>query len=223
MPPTNPPVVQPIAAPVADSVALPVAAPTPPQAQVVHYRIDPEASLLHIRVYRGGRLASLGHNHVISSRTLSGHVWRGITWADSGFTITVPVNALIVDDDAARAAEGEDFPPNVSEDAKQGTKANMLRDTLLDEARYPEITIQSVRLQGKPDAPEVLASLRIKDQTRPIALPVSLRTTEGQLRIEGEFEVKQTDFGITPLSVALGALVVQDAVKIRFVLVAKPK
>ena len=63
--------------------------------------------------------------------------------------------------------------------------------------------------------------MRIKDQTRPIALPVTLRFSEGHLHVKGEFDIKQTDFGITPLNVALGALLVLDTIKIKFELVAK--
>ncbi|OYT92347.1 MAG: hypothetical protein CFE43_08770 [Burkholderiales bacterium PBB3] len=184
------------------------------------YRIDPGASTLHVLVYRGGPMVRLGHNHVIISSSISGRIWQGASLENSGFAISVPVNSLIVDDNDARTAEGEDFPLNVTEDAKQATKANMLRETLLDGARYPDISIQSIRLLGDTDTPRVLAALRIKDQTRQIVVPVTLRSTDGSLRVQGEFEIKQTDFGIAPLSVALGALVVLDTLKVKFELVA---
>ena len=203
------------------SVLTPSTQPSSSQPTSV-YRIDSEASTLHILVYRGGTLARLGHNHVISSRSVSGRIWRSTALENSGFAISIPVHALIVDDNAARAAEGEDFPLNVAEDAKQGTKANMLRDTLLDGAHYPDISLHAVSLQGDADAPRVIATLRIKDQTRNITVPVTLRLADGNLHAKGEFEIKQTDFGITPLSVALGALLVLDAIKIKFDLVAKP-
>ncbi|MBC7619183.1 MAG: YceI family protein [Candidatus Saccharibacteria bacterium] len=191
----------------------------PPQSGKI-YRIDAKASSLHILVYRGGRLANLGHNHVISSQSISGSIWQGAGMDQSGFEISVLVNELIVDDNAARAAEGEDFPLNVSDDAKSGTRTNMLRETLLDGARFPVISIQSVRLQGDSDGAQVLAALRIRDQIREILMPVTLRFIDGSLRVKGEFDIKQTDFGITPLNVALGALLVQDTVKIKFELFA---
>ena len=43
---------------------------------------------------------------------------------------------------------------------------------------------------------------------------------DGGLRVKGQFDIKQTDFGITPLNVALGALLVQDTLKIKFDLFA---
>jgi len=184
------------------------------------YRIDPSASTLHILVYRGGTLAKLGHNHVVSSTTITGTVWRHATLARSGFEIRVPVNELIVDDDAARAAEGADFPLNVKEEAKQGTKHNMLSEALLDGVHYPDILIKSVSVSGDQATPQVVAALTIRDQTREVGVPVILEEQGPQLRIKGEFELRQTDFGITPFSVALGALQVVDTVKIRFELVA---
>jgi polyisoprenoid-binding protein YceI len=185
------------------------------------YRVDPQESSLRILVYRGGTMARLGHNHVISSADLKGQIWRGATAESSGFEIEIPVNTLIVDDNAARAEEGEDFPLNVSEDAKAGTKANMLHPTLLDGERYAEISIRATRITGSTTSPDVVASMRIKDQTREIRLPVTLTETESALAIQGSFEIRQSDFGITPLSIAMGALTVQDTVKIKFRLVAQ--
>ncbi len=204
------------------TAARPSTPPTPPTlANLKSYRIAPAESSLRILVYRGGTMVRLGHNHVISSADLQGQIWRGATAETSGFEMEVPVNTLIVDDNAARSEEGEDFPLNVSEDAKVGTKANMLRPTLLDGERYPEISIRAIRITGSAASPDVVASMRIKDQTREIRLPVSLTETESALAIQGSFEIRQSDFGITPLSIAMGALTVQDTVKIKFRLVAR--
>ncbi len=185
------------------------------------FQIDSNASTLHILVYRGGPMAHLGHNHVISSRSMTGKIWHAATAANSGFEIQVPVNALIVDDNAARAAEGADFPLNISEDTKSGTRANMLRETLLDGTNYPVISIRSVSAQGPADTPVVVAAMQIKGQTRQITVPVTVRTSGLRILVNGEFSIRQTDFGITPLSVALGALQVVDTIKIKFELVAK--
>lgn len=184
------------------------------------FRINAAASTLHVLVYRGGRLGRLGHNHVISSDSIQGSLWRGPSLQDSGFTIAVPVNTLIVDDNNARAAEGEDFPLNVTEEAKQGTKTNMLRETLLDGAHYPEISIVCLGLQGDTEAPIALAALRIKDQTRQVSVPVRVSSIDGRLHVKGAFNIQQTDFGITPLNIGLGALLVLDTIQIKFELVA---
>ncbi|WP_296510384.1 YceI family protein [Rhodoferax sp.] len=186
------------------------------------FKIAPTESTLHILVYRGGPMARLGHNHVVSSQQLEGEVWRAGGAPDSGFDIRVPVNTLIVDDEAARQAEGADFPPGISDDAKAGTRANMLRPTLLDGERYPQIRIRSVAISGDLAAPQVRAAITLKNQTREVELPVRISDSAGALRVEGAFDIRQSDFGITPLSIAMGALVVVDTITIKFSLLARP-
>lgn len=211
---SSPPVAAPPAEPAQKGMPLQIS-------QAATYHIDPDQSSLHILVYRGGPMARLGHNHVISSHRLVGRMWLGATLESSGFEISVPVLDLIVDDEAARAAHGEDFKQPVSDDAKSGTKANMLRETLLDGARHPTILIQSVSIEGGWSAPSVKAAITIKGQTREVVVPVGLERQDSSLRVEGTFSIRQSDFGITPLSIAGGALQVVDTVRIEFLLIAR--
>src|SRR5687767_4439759 len=99
--------------PPAPAPSVPPTTPSVPPTEVpgaAVYRIDPQASALHILVYRGGRFAKLGHNHVVSSKSLSGRVWMHRELAQSGFEIAFPVADLIVDDPDARRAAGSEFP-----------------------------------------------------------------------------------------------------------------
>jgi polyisoprenoid-binding protein YceI len=205
----------------------PVATPTPPvvtkapeAANARRYRIAADQSTLHVLVYRGGTMAQLGHNHVISSATISGEVWLDESLAKSGFNLVLPVNDLIVDDAQARTAEGTDFQAKVSDDARAGTRRNMLKLELLDGEHYPTIHLRSVIMTGWRDAPEVTASITIKDQTREVVVPVQLTIAAHTLKVVGQFDIRQSDFGITPFSVMMGALQVQDQFKIKFELVA---
>ena len=184
------------------------------------YQIDPAASSVHILVYRGGTMAKMGHNHVISSKTIAGYAWYHNAWEHSGFDIVVPVNELIIDDDTARAMEGAEFPLNVNDAAKQGTRDNMLSAALLDGAQFPFISIKSIGMSGAKDAPQMAVAIRIRDQTRELTVPVALAAGDGTLRAHGMFEISQTEFGITPFSVAMGALQVVDVVKVKFDLLA---
>ncbi|HEY6130827.1 MAG TPA: YceI family protein [Halioglobus sp.] len=184
------------------------------------FRINPTASIVHILVYRGGTMAHMGHNHVISSTSLSGYLWQHASPEGSGFNIVIPVNELIVDDDHTRAEEGAEFPLNVNEEARQGTRSNMLSEVLLDGEHFPFITIKSIRIGGATNALQVTAALQIKQQTREVTVPVAIEVHGHQLAARGEFDIRQSDFGMVPFSVAMGALNVLDTVKIRFDLVA---
>jgi polyisoprenoid-binding protein YceI len=185
------------------------------------YRIDAAASSVHILAYRGGTMARMGHNHVISSTNFSGFIWRGSTLQGSGFNIVVPVNDLIVDDDEARKAEGAEFPLNIDDEARQGTRKNMLSEQVLDGAHFRSITIKSVAMTGTLDAPQVRAALQIKQQTREVTVPVTIEDGGTQLTVRGEFKFLQSDFGIVPFSVGMGTLYVVDSVTIRFDLVGR--
>lgn len=184
------------------------------------YRIDASASTVHILVYRGGSLARLGHNHVISSRSTAGYVWQHTTADGSGFDIVVPVNELIVDGNEARIAQGGDFPLNVPDEARQGTRENMLSEAVLDGAHYPFIAIRSIGASATSNGVTVTASIQIRNKTQQLLVPVTLESGDNTLRVRGEFEINQTDFGIQPFSVAMGALHVMDAIKVRIDLLA---
>ena len=56
---------------------VPASAPQAAPAQQTEgreFKVDPMASLLTIRIYRGGALSRAGHNHLIASHSLTGVV-----------------------------------------------------------------------------------------------------------------------------------------------------
>lgn len=186
----------------------------PAGAQV--YRVDPDGSIVTLRVYRAGRLAALGHNHVITSTTEAGTAWSTGELEGSGFEVRVPVAGLMVDDPAARAAAGADFPGEVSEAAREGTRGNMLRAEVLDGEHFPEIVVSGDALGGSWAQPVVAARVTLRDTTRTIEIPLAIERAAHALTARGSFRVLQSDFGITPFSVGGGAIAVADAVDVAF-------
>lgn len=180
------------------------------------YEIDPAATRVTLLVRRAGPFARLGHNHAIVSRDVRGVVWLGRTPAESGFEVRVPVRSFVVDEPEARAAAGPEFPGQVPDDARAGTTANMLRAEVLDAEHYPEIVVRAEGATGTWQQAVVHAKVRVKDVPRDLDVPVTLAVTETSVGAEGAFEIRQTDFGITPFSVAGGAVQVADPVAIRF-------
>ena len=182
--------------------------------------IDAARSAVTVLVRRAGPLARFGHNHAIVSAQESGRAWLGRGLQDSGFEVRLPVNALVVDDPAARAAAGPDFPGEVPADAREGTHRNMLRPEVLDAARYPSIVVTASHLSGTWDRPIAAASVNLKGTTREMELPIELRREPRTLTAKGVFRIRQSDFGITPFSVGGGAIQVADEVEIEFEIVA---
>ncbi len=100
-------------------------------------------------VYRAGPLARMGHNHVMVNRSLRGEVDLPRDVTAASFHLIVPADAFMVDDTDARREEGPDFAGDVPDDAKAGTLRNMLSPAVLDAAEFPEITVQSLAVQGQ--------------------------------------------------------------------------
>ncbi|MEP7246840.1 MAG: YceI family protein [Gammaproteobacteria bacterium] len=172
-------------------------------------------------VYKGGALARAGHNHVISSHEMTGVARVPEAVSGVSFDIQVPVNTLVVDEDALRAQEGPDFPPGVPVDAKEGTRRNMIGEALLNGDRYPEIRLVSQGVQQTPDGVQAQVQVIVRDQGASVIVPLRYHLDGDELRVEGELPLKQTELGLTPFSLFGGALRVLDDIKVRFVIVAR--
>ena len=187
------------------------------------YQVDPGSSQLAIFVYRGGKLSRLGHNHVMTSQDVTGRVWLHPEFSRSGFELAFPVAQLVIDDAEARRAAGADFPPDIPQSDKDGTRKNMLKPEVLDGDNYAEVKLRSAKVGGTPEAPQLTAHITIKDASHDVEVPVKIAVEGARLRASGEFDILQTDFGIKPFSVALGALEVQDRLHIKFTIIAEKK
>ena len=210
-------------APVAVKTTAPALAPLPalPPAGAVHYAVDGSHSDVRFLVYKAGALSSFGHDHVIAARGIQGDVYLAPVFSDSGFTLTLDVKQFQVDDPALRAVEGPDFAKQPSPQAITGTLANMLGAQELDAEHYPEIRVRSVKLTGPEWGPDLTVRIGLHGVERDISLPVAIERQGDALTVTGSFDIKQTDFGITPLSILGGGIQVADTVRIRFRIVAR--
>jgi len=187
------------------------------------YDVVAQESLLTILVYRGGTLASAGHNHVIASHDLGGTVYVPADPMRASFELHLPVATLTVDEAALRAQQvSADFPADVSESARAGTRRNMLGAALLDAEHSPEIVLRALRMQKSADA-GMLARVQcmVRGQVRTLAVPVRYERGDDELIVSGALPLRQTDLGLAPFSAMLGALQVQDEMRVSFRIVAK--
>ncbi len=187
-----------------------------PQATVLKpaaaLQVDPRRSLITLRVYRGGPLARLGHDHIIASHDVAGFVVMKSGYAE----LTVPLDRLTVDEAALRAEAGWD--PEVEADAVAGTRRNM-QVKVLQVDRYPEAHIRITR----PDlaVPGLEVALTLHGVTHVEVIQAAIATpSDKEVSVTGHMTLHQSDFGITPLSVMGGALQVQDAVDVYFSIAA---
>jgi hypothetical protein len=172
-------------------------------------QIDPGASLVAIEVYRGGSLARLGHDHVIASHDVRGFVAPSAKRADLYFRL----DSLVIDEPALRKEAGFDTQPTDEDIA--GTRRNML--SAMDAAAFPFAVVRIAAGEGAAAQP-VRVTVSVHGVERTVQAPVELEVRAGSLVAKGRVALKQTDFGITPLSVLGGAIQVQDEVRVRFLI-----
>ena len=180
------------------------------------YPIDSSNSELRLLVYRAGALSSLGHNHVMVNRAVTGRVQIGSSVAASSFSLSAAVSDFLVDDARSRSEEGGDFPGDIPEDAKAGTRRNMLSNAVLNAAEFPDITVKSVSLNGTLEAPNADLEISVAGRTSIISMPFSLQGDAHHVTAAGSTELRQTALGLTPYSLMHGALQVQDAMQLKF-------
>jgi hypothetical protein len=174
------------------------------------YAVDPRASLVTIVVRRAGLLARLGHDHVVASRNAAGFAAPGANRADLSFRL----DQLTVDEPALRREAG--LTTNPSQEAIEGTRTNMLT-RVLEAQRYPQVDVHVERT----GAGKLHVSIQLHGVTRSVDMPANVVVADGVLTVNGALTLRQTDFGITPMSVGGGLLAVEDAMELRFRIVAR--
>lgn len=198
---------------------LPPAPPLPVEGATL-YRIVPEASALRIRVYSAGPLGNLGHNHVIVTTRMRGVLYMHPRITDSGFKVQIPLQGLRVDPPAARRDAGQGFASTVDDQARAGTRKNMLGPEVLAADRYPVMTLRSIKVEGPKWRPRITVRITLHGVSHDYVVPTAIVRLDDRLIAIGGLELQQTDFGITPFSVLGGALQVANTVKVSFRFVA---
>jgi polyisoprenoid-binding protein YceI len=166
--------------------------------------IDSAHSSLQIHVSKTGFFSAFAHNHEVEAPIESG----AVTASDP------PSVELHVD-----ARKLHVLDPEVSADTRAEVQKTMLGPQVLDAERYPEIRFHSTAVDSQgTDRWLVSGNLELHGQTQSIAVDVTLKN--GVYR--GSAILKQTKFGITPVTVAGGTVKVKDDLKIEFQIAVSP-
>lgn len=177
------------------------------------YKINAGQSRFTVRALVGGLLSSVaGHDHTIAIRDFTGTVaftYGPVTPASLQFT--VKADSLAVTD-------------KVSEGDRNKIQTTM-RNDVLDVNSYPEITFASTSVtatrveEGKYQT-RINGDLTLHGMTRPLTINAIVTFYETRLEAEGQFTLRQTEYGIRPVSVAGGTIKVKDELKFSFNIVA---
>jgi polyisoprenoid-binding protein YceI len=179
------------------------------------FNVEPEQSRALIDVGKSGAFSFAGHTHEVEAPVASGVV-RLDTDDPSHNTVRLEFNAAAMR--VTGKGESADDVPKVTQ--------TMLSEMVLDVRRYPTITFESTSVTAKGSAAaldlSVTGRLTIRGKTQAVTAPVAVKLAGDRLTATGKFVVKQTDYGITPISVG-GVVKVKNELNIAFTIVARER
>ena len=217
----------------------PVAAPagTPPVPPISTPRAEAAAqwqlgaTSLTIEVGKSGRLARLGHNHVVHSTEVAGDL-RLTADNQLSADIYVPVASLVVDSPEQRSIYAAEDPQTYGKQPtpKQiaGTRANMLSARVLNAVQHEHLraTMSSVQptlmadltdpaTAQEPHAVPITLDLVIAGREASLDCTLVWRRADDLLLWDSEFSVTHDQLGLQPFSALAGALSVAQELDIK--------
>jgi polyisoprenoid-binding protein YceI len=191
-----------------------VTTPNPIAASTV-YVLDPGLSRFTAKAFATGLLASMGHNPSFAIRQFAGEA-KFATDAPDQSTVRVVAQTSSLE-----------LSDRVSDKDRREIERTKRTD-VLDASRFPEIVFEasSPSLSKGGEGfywANITGKLTIRGVTQPQQVSAQVSVNDSQLRANGEFTVRQSSFGIKPVSVAGGTLKIKDDVKVTFDLVANKK
>jgi len=166
--------------------------------------MDVARSTLTVRVFKAGVFSAFGHNHEIRAPIASG------SFDENADTPSVELQV--------NASQLQAMDPDLSAKDRAEVQQTMLGSTVLDAAKFPQIRFRSLTVE-KAGAGKwrVHGDLTVHGQTRPVLVEVTGEA--GHYR--GSAAVRQTDFGIQPVSAAGGTIKVKNEVRVEFEIFGK--
>jgi polyisoprenoid-binding protein YceI len=179
------------------------------------YRVDADASSVIFHVGKTGLMSGAGHEHDVKASRFNGTVAMDPRSAEgSKLSLSFPSSGLKVIPDK----EPEGDAPKV--------QAAMEGPECLDVKRFPNIEFRSTKVAAKPSGDNawdvtISGELELHGQRKPITIPAAVSLQGDTLTAKGNAIIKQTDFGITPISAAGGTINVKDELAMGFTIVAE--
>ena len=164
--------------------------------------VDTTRSTITVKVDKSGLFSAFAHNHTIQAPLASG----SLDAAKRTASLTFNAKEMKVVDEGVKDSERADI------------EQTMKSEKVLDVQKFPEVRFVSTSITPLEGGHfQARGDLTLHGTTRPVEFPVTL--TKG--RYSGSVKLKQTDFGITPVAIAGGAVKVKDVIEVVFEIVPK--
>lgn len=174
----------------------------------LRYRIDSSKSRFIVQVFRSGIFKVFAHDHTIQIRDFSGEaVVTSGALAPASLQLAIRADSLTVLD-------------KVSDSDRREIEATM-RNQVLETSKYPEIAFKATQTEaerrGEGDyTTKIWGELTLHGVTKGMQIVARVEFGDNIMRATGSFALKQTDYKITPVSIAGGTVRVKDEIKFTF-------
>src|SRR4029077_3016908 len=179
----------------------------------VKFIVDASGSRFTVQAFATGLLSAFGHNPTIGIRDFEGQVqFVPETYEGAFLRLTLRTNAMEVLDEM-----------KIDDRRKM---EQLMNETVLDVEHFPTVEYKSKAITVEKQANDLLRAhaageLSFHGVTQPLSLDARIMNLGPILRMSGQFSLRQSDYGIKPVSFAGGTLRLKDELKFNFDLVAR--
>jgi polyisoprenoid-binding protein YceI len=195
-------------------LALALAAPLTASAAARTYVVEGTASQVTVTVGKSGAFSFAGHAHKVRAQAVEGKVVVDPEDpAGAQVELHIPAGSLVV---LSEGADGGDAP--AVQEVMRGPR-------VLDVARFGDIDLRSRAVtvekgSGGRLSARVTGDLSLHGVTREVTVPVTVRFEGDRLTATGEVPLRQTDYGMQPVTAGMGMDKVKDEVNVSVQIVA---
>ena len=197
-------------------IASLLAATASAQPDASRYQLDSAGSELTVHVFKSGLFSGFLHDHLFVPQQ-----WSCTVEFDAAHLEAFRAQLSVA------TASLRDNQPKLSAEDRAKVESQVASPEVLDATRFPEIRFTADRLVASADKSEefqgtVFGKLSLHGVTRPLEFPVRVWRRGDARVVLGKVSFNQSDFGISPLSKAGGAIAVEDRVLVDFALRLQP-
>jgi len=176
--------------------------------------VDPTKSDILAVARRDGVLSFLAHDHAILATKWTTDV---CLHSDTRAKVKVRVetNSLLIDTSDALAKANVES--KISSSDRNSLQQKLMSARFLNAAQFPVISFESSSVQKQSASQWIMTG---QFNLHGVSHPISVQIQQQGERLAGTFQIKQSDYGIEPESIA-GVVKVKDEIEIRFNLAVK--
>ncbi|WNG88565.1 YceI family protein [Mycobacterium sp. ITM-2016-00317] len=175
------------------------------------WELDSTDGQLTVTTAVAGAASRVGHRLTIAMS------WRGtVEWADEPVAVE-----LTADVDSFKVLRGEGGATPLTGPEKALVRLNALKS--LDAVRFPRIRFRSDEVEPTADGYRLVGTLQIHGVTRDHTVDLTVEQLGERVRVSAQDSLRQSDFGIKPFSMMMGALKVADEVRVSFAAELEPR